>query len=140
LAQAEISFVERRLLASQLRLASSVRDAWWNWQRARVDAEMAREQLANARRLAADVARRTQAGDLARSDQHQAEGAVAAAEALAAQAQAASAVALAQLNALTGGLATPESPHLLQLRPNQPVTHSLQSWKTVSLLPNARLA
>ena len=111
LAQAEISFVERRLLASQLRLASSVRDAWWNWQRARVDAEMAREQLANASRLAADVARRTQAGDLARSDQHQAEGAVAAAEALAAQAQAASAVALAQLNALTGGLATPESPH-----------------------------
>lgn len=111
LAQAEISFVERRLLASQLRLAASVRDAWWNWQRARVDAEMAREQLANARRLAADVARRTQAGDLARSDQHQAEGAVAAAEALAAQAQAASAVALAQLNALTGGLATPESPH-----------------------------
>ena len=111
LAQAEISFVERRLLASQLRLASSVRDAWWNWQRARVDAEMAREQLANASRLAADVARRTQAGDLARSDQHQAEGAVAAAEALAAQAQAALAVALAQLNALTGGLATPESPH-----------------------------
>ena len=111
LAQAEISFVERRLLASQLRLAASVRDAWWNWQRARVDAEMAREQLANAKRLAADVARRTQAGDLARSDQHQAEGAVAAAEALAAQAQAASAVALAQLNALTGGLAAPESPH-----------------------------
>jgi len=82
LAQAEISFVERRLLASQLRLASSVRDAWWSWQRARVDAELAREQLANARRLAADVARRTQAGDLARSDQHQAEGAVAAAKAL----------------------------------------------------------
>jgi cobalt-zinc-cadmium efflux system outer membrane protein len=109
LAQAEISFVERRLLASQLRLASSVRDAWWSWQRARVDAEQGREQLANARRLAADVARRTQAGDLARSDQHQAEGAVAAAEALAAQAQAASAVALAQLAALSGGLVAPES-------------------------------
>lgn len=109
LAQAEISFVERRLLASQLRLASSVRDAWWSWQRARVDAELAREQLTNARRLAADVARRTQAGDLARSDQHQAEGAVAAAEALAAQAQAASAVAFAQLAALTGGIAPPEA-------------------------------
>lgn len=63
LAQAEISFVERRVLASQLRLASSVRDAWWSWQRARVDAELAREQLTNARRLAADVAKRTQAGD-----------------------------------------------------------------------------
>jgi cobalt-zinc-cadmium efflux system outer membrane protein len=109
LAQAEISFVERRLLASQLRLASSVRDAWWSWQRARVDAEQGREQLANARRLAADVAWRAQAGDLARSDQHQAEGAVAAAEALAAQAQAASAVALAQLAALSGGLVAPES-------------------------------
>ena len=111
LAQAEISFVERRVLASQLRLASSVRDAWWSWQRARVDAELAREQLTNARRLAADVAKRTQAGDLARSDQHQAEGAVAAAEALAAQAQAASAVASAQLAALTGGVAAPDSIH-----------------------------
>ena len=65
-------------------------------------AELAREQLVNARRLAADVAKRMQAGDLARSDQHQAEGAVAAAEALAAQAQAASAVAFAHLAALTG--------------------------------------
>ena len=107
LAQAEISFVERRLLASQLRIAASVRDAWWSWQRARVDAELAREQFINAQRLATDVAKRTQAGDLARSDQHQADGAVAAAEALAAQAQAASTVALAQLTALTGLLATP---------------------------------
>lgn len=109
LAQAEISFVERRLLASQLRLASSVRDAWWNWQRTRVDADLAGEQLANARRLAADVVNRTRAGDLARSDQHQAEGAVAAAEVLAAQTRAASAVAFAQLAALTGGIGPLES-------------------------------
>lgn len=102
LAQAEISLVERKLLASQLRLASSVRDAWWGWLRARVDAELASEQLANAQRLAADVAKRTNAGDLAKSDQHQTEGAVAAAQAHAAQAQAASAAALAQVMALTG--------------------------------------
>ena len=102
LAQAEISLVERKLLASQLRLASSVRDAWWGWLRARVDAELASEQLANAQRLAADVAKRTNASDLAKSDQHQAEGAVAAAQAHAAQAQAASAAALAQVMALTG--------------------------------------
>jgi cobalt-zinc-cadmium efflux system outer membrane protein len=102
LAQAEISLVERRLRASQLRLAASVRDAWWDWLRARVDAEMANEQLANAQGLAADVVKRTQAGDLAKSDQHQAEGAVAAAQAHAAQAQAASAAALAQVMALTG--------------------------------------
>jgi cobalt-zinc-cadmium efflux system outer membrane protein len=102
LAQAELSWLERKLLAAQLRLAASVRDAWWGWLRARVDAEMAIEQLANAQRLAADVAKRTQAGDLAKSDQHQAEGAVASAQAHAAQAQAASAAALAQVMALTG--------------------------------------
>jgi cobalt-zinc-cadmium efflux system outer membrane protein len=102
LAQVELSWLERRLLASQLRLAGSVRDAWWVWLRARVDAELANEQLANAQTLAADVAKRTQAGDLAKSDQHQAEGAVAAAQALAAQSQAASAAALAQVMALTG--------------------------------------
>jgi len=105
LAQAEISLVERTLLASQLRLAASVRDAWWGWLRARVDAELANEQLINAQRLAADVAKRTLAGDLAKSDQHQAEGAVAAAQAHAAQAQAASAAALAQVMALTGKMA-----------------------------------
>jgi cobalt-zinc-cadmium efflux system outer membrane protein len=102
LAQAELSWLERKLLAAQLRLAASVRDAWWGWLRARVDAELAIEQLANAQGLAADVAKRTQAGDLAKSDQHQAEGAVAAAQAHAAQAQAASAAALAQVMALTG--------------------------------------
>lgn len=102
LARAEISLVERRLLASQLRLASSVRDAWWGWLRTRVDTELASEQLVNAQRLAADVAKRTSAGDLAKSDRHQAEGAVAAAQAHAAQAQAASAAALAQVMALTG--------------------------------------
>ena len=108
LAQAEISLVERTLLASQLRLASSVRDAWWGWLRARVDTELASEQLVNAQRLAADVAKRTNAGDLAKSDQHQAEGAVAAAQAHAAQAQAASAAALAQVMALTGKTAPPD--------------------------------
>lgn len=111
LAKAERSLVERHLVASQLRLASSVRDAWWTWQRSRVDADMAREQLASAQRLAADVAKRKKAGDLARADQHQAEGAVAAAEALAAQAQAALALAVAQLAALTGGVTLPAATH-----------------------------
>ena len=83
-------------------------DAWWGWLRARVDTELASEQLINAQRLAADVANRTNAGDLAKSDQHQAEGAVAAAQAQAAQAQAASASALAQVMALTGKMAPPD--------------------------------
>src|SRR5262249_11259519 len=42
--------------------------------------------LANARQLAEDVARRLRAGDLARADSHQAEGALAAAQAALAEA------------------------------------------------------
>lgn len=102
LAHAEGAHLERKWLASQLRLAALVREAWWTWLGANADASLANDQWTSARRLAADVARRTQAGDLARADQHQAEGAVAAAEAFAAQAQATASSALAALVALTG--------------------------------------
>ena len=89
LADAEAAGVESRALAARLRLAGALREAWWQWQRAQVDIDLARDQVANARLLAADVERRVKAGDLARADQHQADGAVAAAEAAAARAQAA---------------------------------------------------
>lgn len=105
LADSEAAALESRVEAARLRLAATVREAWWNWQRARIDAEMARGQWDNARRIAADVARRAQAGDLARADRHQADGAVAAAEAAVAQAEAATTAALQQLKALTGGTA-----------------------------------
>ncbi len=59
-------------------------------------------QLDNTRRIAADVARRTRAGDLARADQHLADGAVAAAESGLVQAEAALAAARQQLRALAG--------------------------------------
>lgn len=102
LADAEGAAIESRASAAQLRVAAAVRDAWWQWQRARIEAESARDQLDNTRRIAADVARRTQAGDLARADQHQADGAVAAAESGLAQAEAALAAARQQLRALAG--------------------------------------
>lgn len=102
LADAEEAAIESRASAAQLRVAAAVRDAWWQWQRARIEAESARDQLDNTRRIAADAARRTRAGDLARADQHQAEGAVAAAESGLAQAEAALAAARQQLRALAG--------------------------------------
>lgn len=105
LAEAETAAVESRIEAARLRLAAAVRGAWWNWQLARIDADMARGQLDNARRIAADVAHRTKAGDLARADQHQADGAVAAAEAGVAQAEVEAIGALKQLEALAGGVA-----------------------------------
>ncbi len=101
LAGAEGRALESRTRAAQLRVAAAVRDAWWSWQRSRAEQDAARGQLASVNRIAADVGRRLQAGDLARADQHQADGAVAAAEATTAQAEAALVAAEQQLLALT---------------------------------------
>jgi cobalt-zinc-cadmium efflux system outer membrane protein len=101
LADAEGRSVESRATAAQLRVAATVREAWWSWQRARSELEAARGQLDNVRRIAADVGKRLQAGDLARADQHQADGAVAAAEAAVAQAEGTLTAALQHLRALT---------------------------------------
>jgi cobalt-zinc-cadmium efflux system outer membrane protein len=102
LADAEVAAVESRAQAARVRLAAVVRDAWWNWQRASVEVDIARGQLDNARRIAADVGRRAKAGELARADQHQADGAVAAAEAVLAHAEAAASAAQQQIKALSG--------------------------------------
>lgn len=116
LAEAETRGVESRVLAAQLRMAGALREAWWQWQRARVDVDVARDQLANARRLAADVARRLKAGDLARADQHQADGAVAAAESAEARALAALAGAVQQLRTASVGTVSPAN-HIASVAP-----------------------
>jgi cobalt-zinc-cadmium efflux system outer membrane protein len=102
LADAELAALGSRQRAAQWRLAGQVRDAWWTWQRARAEAALALANRDGARRLAADVARRVRAGDLARADQHQADGAVALAEGLHAHATGAVQAAALQLAALTG--------------------------------------
>jgi outer membrane protein, heavy metal efflux system len=107
LADAESAAIESRATAAQLRVAATVREAWWQWRRARIEVDSARDQLDNTRRIAADVARRTKAGDLARADQHQADGAVASAEANMAQAEAELAAARQQLRALAGTASAP---------------------------------
>ncbi len=102
LAVAEGAAIESRADAAQLRVAATVRDAWWQWQRARIEVGTARDQLGNTRLIAADVARRARAGDLARADQHQADGAVASAQASLAQAENSLAAARQYLRALAG--------------------------------------
>ena len=101
LADAEGRAVESRANAAQLRVAATVREAWWSWQRARAELDGARGQLDNVLRIAADVGKRLKAGDLARADQHQADGAVAAAEAAVAQSQSALTAAQQQLRSIT---------------------------------------
>lgn len=102
LADAEFRAAASRALATQLRTAAIVRDAWWAWQRARIEKLLAQERLKASRQLAANVARRVKAGDLARSDQHQADGAAATAEVALAEANTVLAIATQQLRALTG--------------------------------------
>jgi cobalt-zinc-cadmium efflux system outer membrane protein len=101
-ASAESDVVEARLLATRWRLAAEVREAHWALQRARLDGSLAQQRLENAQQLAVDVARRVEAGDLARSDGHQAEGAVAAAESAAAEATVALSQAAQRWTSLTG--------------------------------------
>jgi cobalt-zinc-cadmium efflux system outer membrane protein len=83
--QAESS-LDAHNAAARLLLAGQLREAWWAWQRARVESRLADGQVTLARALRDDVSRRVRAGDLSRADGHQAEGALA--QALIAQAQA----------------------------------------------------
>ena len=102
LADAELRATQSRVLAAQLRTAASVRMSYWQWQRARGEQELARDRLRNAQQFATDVTKRVKAGDLARSDQHQADGAVAAAELGLAEAVSTLTSAAQQLRILTG--------------------------------------
>ncbi|MDP1691800.1 MAG: TolC family protein [Burkholderiaceae bacterium] len=102
LAQAERVVVDSRIDAARWRLAGSVREAWWAAQRAALETALAEARQANASQLAGDVARRVKAGDLSRADQHQADGAVAAAQSALAEAQAAQAQAQQALRSITG--------------------------------------
>ena len=99
LGDAQWQQVQSQQRAAQWQLAAQVRQAWWDWQRARSDLALAQERLHSARQLAADVQRRWQAGDLARTDGLQAQAVVAQAEAAQAEAQGALQAARAALSA-----------------------------------------
>ncbi|HYP82150.1 TolC family protein [Variovorax sp.] len=101
-ASSDMSAVDARLLAARWRLAAQVREAFWTVRRADIEQQIAERRLANATRLAQDVARRVSAGDLARADSHQAQAGVAAAQAAVAQAGIGRIQAATAWKALTG--------------------------------------
>ncbi len=102
LADAELAALDAAQRAAQWRHAGTVREAWWATHLAQQDAAAARARLSNAEQLAGDVARRWRAGDLARVDQHQADAALAAAQAELATTLAAQTQAMTALRALMG--------------------------------------
>lgn len=115
-AAAEADVVASRAAAAQLRTAAQVRQAYWNWRRSQLEQALADERLQTTRQLAADVARRVAAGELARADQHQADAAVALAEGEQAMASADAAGAALRLQGLTGVL-----PHGQHARDGEPL-------------------
>ncbi len=102
LSHAQILALQGSMKAQRLQLAGLVREGWWQTQRTQTELALAQTRVANAQQIALDVARRVKAGDLARADQHQAEGAVAQAESAVAEAQGAYEASLHALRGLTG--------------------------------------
>lgn len=102
LSHAQILALQGSMKAQRLQLAGLVREGWWQTQRTQTELALAQTRVANAQQMARDVARRVKAGDLARADQHQAEGAVAQAESALAEAQGAYEASLHALRGLTG--------------------------------------
>ncbi|WP_298234778.1 TolC family protein [uncultured Azohydromonas sp.] len=106
-ASAEATLAQARIHAARWRVAEQVREAYWAHQRARLERELAQQRRGNALQLSADVARRVAAGELARADAHQAELAVAAADAAVSQAEVDLAQAAQRWAALVGAETVP---------------------------------
>ncbi|MDA7414899.1 TolC family protein [Xenophilus arseniciresistens] len=102
LAEAQAQALERRADLARLQLAGRLREAWWPLAQARLNHQLADQQLQLAEQLAADVERRMQAGELARSDLLQAQGSVAAARATQAEAAQAQVEAAQRWQAVAG--------------------------------------
>jgi len=105
-AQAEQALSARQDQA-RLQLAGELREAWWTWQRSQAEQALIGTQVAHAQALAQDVHRRVQAGDLARADAHQADGALARAQAEQARAESVTLLAWQALQGLLGGTDDP---------------------------------
>jgi outer membrane protein, heavy metal efflux system len=134
LADAGLAALDHKLQADRLRVAAALREAWWAAQRAMQEHLHANQRVAQAQQLVADVARRVQAGELARSDQFQAEMGLAQLEATLAEASVSRQSALLALRTVLGvdvdGPAEP-GPAVAEAAPPAPPASPLAA----SLLP-----
>lgn len=108
-ADSALSHYEAIAVAEKLRIAGEVRDAWWDARLAANELTLAQRKAADAGQLAADVERRYKAGDVARTDLNQAQGAAKQAEAAAAEAEGKAFRALRIFASLTGLKELPET-------------------------------
>lgn len=71
--EAERAALDAKLLSGKWRIASAVREAYWEARLGELELQLARRKVEQAAVLAADVERRVMAGDLARVDLNQAQ-------------------------------------------------------------------
>lgn len=102
LAAAESSLLEVNNQTNKLKLAGEVRDAYWQARFAQNDYDLATRKAAEAAILMQDVERRVKAGDLARTDLNQAQGAERLARAILIDAKSRASRALRIFTILTG--------------------------------------
>ena len=95
--------VEERIAQRRLEVAALVRDGWWTAQRAASELALARDRVATARDIGADMERRVQLGDAAPQDALLARNELLAAETELAQAEATAKASRAAYAVLTGG-------------------------------------
>lgn len=107
--------VDERLALRRLEVAGALRDAWWSAQRADREAAVARNRVATARDIGADMTRRVELGDASQTDALLAKNETLAAETELAQAEGAVKVARVNYMALTGG--APPDGSLESVRP-----------------------
>jgi outer membrane protein, heavy metal efflux system len=101
-AQQQLSVYEADLLKAQWLLAGEVREAYWNWQLAHIEHQLAEDEVARAQTLAKDSERRTLAGEAARVDTLQAQSSLGLARVQLAESLHKESQALALLQRLTG--------------------------------------
>jgi cobalt-zinc-cadmium efflux system outer membrane protein len=109
LAAAETAYLDTSTLSAKLRLAGEVREAYWQARLAQNDREVNVRKADEAALLVQDVERRLKAGELARADANQAQGAERLARASLADAEARAFRAFKAFTALTGLAQLPES-------------------------------
>jgi cobalt-zinc-cadmium efflux system outer membrane protein len=105
--EAESNSYSAAQVLGKWRLAGEVRDAWWQARLAEAERDVARQRLESATALADDVARRVNAGDLARVDANRARAGAQAAQITLGEADARAFRVLQQFAALTGLAALP---------------------------------
>ncbi|MDX2219702.1 MAG: TolC family protein [Burkholderiales bacterium] len=108
-ADSALSQYEATALTEKLRIAGEVRDAWWDARLAANELTLSQRKAADAGQLAADIERRYKAGDVARTDLNQAQGAARQAEAAAAEAEGKAFRALRIFASITGLKELPEA-------------------------------